>query len=56
MKTGFQIYMKRSSENTFVEAGLNNWFSKEEDAIARCEVLNNSWKDFGYEYVVVKLG
>lgn len=56
MTTGFQIYMKRNGENTFTEARLNNWFWKEEDAIARCKELNDTWNKHGYEYIIVKLG
>lgn len=56
MKTGYQIYVKSNGENTFVEAGLNNWFWKEEDAIARCKALNDTWNKYGTEYIIVKLG
>ena len=55
MTTGYQIYMKRKNEKCFHECGLNNWFWKEEDAIERCAKLNDTWKDFGNEYIVVKL-
>lgn len=57
MTTGYQIYMKRKNESCFHEAGLNNWFWKEEDAIERCAKLTDSWKHInGNEYIVVKLG
>ena len=56
MKTGYQIYLKRNGENTFRECGLNNWFWKEEDAVARLEALQRTWEKFGNEYIIVKLG
>lgn len=56
MKTGYQIYCKRNGENTFHECGLNNWFWNEEDAIAKLEALERTWKKYGNEYIIVKLG
>lgn len=56
MKTGYQVYKKACGETSYKETGILNWFETEEEAIARCEALNNGWKDFGYEYIVVKLG
>ena len=56
MTSGYQIYIKRKYEKSFHELGINNWFWKEEDAIERCEKLNDTGKDFGHEYIVVKLG
>ena len=40
----------------FRNAGLNNWFWNEQDAIDRLNKLVDSWKDFGFEYKIVKLG
>ena len=61
MKTGYQIYVKSINKNgtrskKFRNAGLNNWFWNEQDAIDRLNKLVNSWKDFGFEYKIVKLG
>lgn len=56
MKTGYQIYVKHEGENTFTSAGLINWFWNEEDAIARCKSLSDTWNKYGNEYIVVKLG
>ena len=56
MTTGYQIYMKNDGENTFTPAGLNNWFWKEEDAIARKKELDHTWNKYGIEYIIVKLG
>lgn len=56
MTTGYQIYKKHDGENTFTPAGANNWFWKEEDAIARKESLYNTWNKYGIEYIIVKLG
>ena len=55
MTNVYQIYKKHAGENTFVEAGLINRFWNEEEAIARCKVLNDTWRKFGYEYIVVKV-
>lgn len=61
MKTGYQIYVKSINKNgtrskKFRNAGLHNWFWNEQDAIDRMNKLVNSWKDFGFEYKIVKLG
>ena len=56
MKTGYQIYCKRNGENTFHECGLNNWFWNEDDAMAKLEALERTWKKYGDEYIIVKLG
>ena len=56
MKTGYQIYKKHEYESAFSSAGDINWFWKEEDAIARCKALNDTWNEYGIKYIVVKLG
>ena len=61
MKTGYQIYVKSINKNgtrskKFRNAGLHNWFGNEQDAIDRLNKLVDSWKDFGFEYKIVKLG
>ena len=61
MKTGYQIYVKSINKNgtrskKFRNAGLHNWFWNEQDAIDRLNKLVDSWKDFGFEYKIVKLG
>lgn len=53
MKTGYQIYKRRKGENAFISAGLFNWFALEEEAVAKCEKLNQTWEE--YEYIVVSL-
>ena len=55
MKTGYQIYCRRNGESTFHECGLNNWFWKEEEAIARCETLNRDWQGIS-EYIIIHIG
>ena len=60
MKTGYQIYVKSINKNgtrskKFRNAGLHNWFWNEQDAIDRLNKLVDSWKDFGFEYKIVKL-
>lgn len=61
MKNGYQIYVKSINKNgtrskKFRNAGLHNWFWNEQDAIDRLNKLVDSWKDFGFEYKIVKLG
>lgn len=61
MKTGYQIYVKGINKNgtrakRFKNAGLLNWFWDEKDALERMAKLVNTWKDYGFEYKVVKLG
>ena len=61
IKTGYQIYVKSINKNgtrskKFRNAGLHNWFWNEQDAIDRLNKLVDSWKDFGFEYKIVKLG
>ena len=61
MKTGYQIYVKGMNKNgtrskKFKNAGLINWFWNEHDAIDRMNKLVDTWKDFGFEYKIVKLG
>ena len=61
MKTGYQIYVKSINKNgtrskKFRNAGLHNWFWNEQDAIDRLNKLVDTWKDFGFEYKIVKLG
>ena len=61
MKTGYQIYVKSMNKNgtrskKFRKAGLHNWFWNEQDAIDRLNKLVDTWKDFGFEYKIVKLG
>ena len=61
MKTGYQIYVKGMNKNEtrskkFKNAGLHNWFRNEHDAIDRLNKLVDTWKDFGFEYKIVKLG
>lgn len=56
MKTGYQIYFKRTDESTYHSAGLNNWFWNEKDAQKRVEELNKTWEKFGNHYIIVKLG
>ena len=61
MKTGYQIYVKGMNKNgtrskKFKNAGLHNWFWNEHDAIDRMNKLVDTWKDFGFEYKIVKLG
>lgn len=56
MKTGYQIYVKRNGENTYQECGLNNWYWKEEEALEKLEALNRTWRKYGNEYIIVKLG
>ena len=61
MKTGYQIYVKSINKNgtrskKFRNAGLYNWFWNEQDAIDRLNKLVDSWRDFGFEYKIVKLG
>lgn len=61
MNGKFQLYIKRSDENTFYPVkpqsgiiGHTVWFLKEEDAIAKCNRLNKIFKSIGYEFIVVK--
>ena len=61
MKTGYQIYVKGMNKNgtrskKFKNAGLLNWFWNEQDAIDRMNKLVDTWKEFGFEYKIVKLG
>ena len=61
MKTGYQIYVKGMNKNgtrskKFKKAGLHNWFWNEQDAIDRMNKLVDTWKDFRFEYKIVKLG
>ena len=55
MKTGYQIYVKLKGENAFTSRGLINCFLNEEEAIAKCKSLNDTWNKYGHEYIVVKL-
>ena len=59
MKTGYQIYVKGMNKNgtrskKFKNAGLLNWFWNEQDAVDRMNMLVDTWKDYGFEYKIVK--